>query len=210
MAVIKVVALDMVGVVLDEERIVSTTLYDLLPRPTEISRSELKARYDDGLRLGHLSPAEFWADAVNGDWVAFERDFLAGLSLVPGVDRAIEEYAKSFTVTIVSDLPEKWAKIVLDCAGLSGHISRGAFADQHGGARKKDGALFRALQQEFGLPFEQFLVVDDTVANVRAAEALGMPAVWFRREGRESDGAPIVEVRDFEGLDNALRRYADA
>lgn len=202
----RVVAFDMVGVVLDEERIVSTTLFEMLPKPPRIERDELKARYDSGLRLGRITREEFWSGVVSGDWKAFEREFIEGLRLVPGVKDAMRGFFESDEVAVISDLPARWANIALDHAELSRYVSYGAYADEHGGARKKDGSLFRALEREMEVQPRECVVLDDTLENVRAAEALGMRAVWFKREGRSGDGKQVKAVHRFDELSAVLGR----
>lgn len=201
----KIVAFDMVGVVLDEERIVSTTLFESLPEPKPVTREDLKARYDEGLRLGKISAEEFWQGVVDGEsWVDFEKSFVEGLRLVDGVKEAIQLCAERSDVAVISDLPQRWAELALSDAGVAAKVAYGIFADQHGGQRKRDGSLFRVLEQQTGAAPGQTLVIDDTLANVRAAEQCGMDAVWFKRRESEDDGKPVTFIVDFATIESLV------
>jgi HAD superfamily hydrolase (TIGR01509 family) len=198
------VAFDMVGVVLDEERVVSKALWNMLPEPRKVPRDELKKRYDDGLRLGHLSAEEFWANVVDEPWPKFERKFLDSLRFTPGAQDAMTEIARHKRVAVVSDLPSRWARPILARAGLDATVSLAVFADEHGGARKKDGQLLQILVREAELPATRVVLIDDTVANVIAAEKIGIIGIWFEREGRDSGGFRGPIIHNFDELSEHL------
>ena len=204
---IALVAFDMVGVVLDEERVVSNALWNMLPDPKSIARDELKARYDDGLRLGRLSAERFWDGVVDGSWQEFERTFLNSLRLTPGAQAAMTSIAVTKRVAVVSDLPARWACPILSRAGVDGAVSLAVFADEHGGARKKDGELLKILSREAELQPNQIVLIDDTVANALAAEEQDMNAIWFARDGRDPGDFHGRRIRGFDQLGDCLAAF---
>jgi putative hydrolase of the HAD superfamily len=52
------------------------------------------------------------------------------------------------------------------------------------GAAKPDEAFFHRVAQELGVELRELVFVDDTLENVHAAQAIGLPAVfWHHRDG---------------------------
>ena len=55
------------------------------------------------------------------------------------------------------------------------------------GAAKPDEEFFRRVAEELGVELGELLFVDDTLENVHAAQAYGLPAVfWHHRDGVEA------------------------
>ena len=45
---------------------------------------------------------------------------------------------------------------------------------------KPSAEFYKAVIDDIGLPPEEMLFIDDSQANVQAAIAAGLPAVWYR------------------------------
>jgi putative hydrolase of the HAD superfamily len=60
------------------------------------------------------------------------------------------------------------------------HYFRHVFTSCTMGRRKPDAAAFAAIGTEIGVPLDRILFFDDTLENVEAARAIGMPAVHVR------------------------------
>jgi len=71
------------------------------------------------------------------------------------------------------------------------------------GHLKPDPRLYEILAERLGLDFGDLVFLDDQMTNIRGAQALGIPSVWF--DPAEPDGA-FAAVRSLLGLPEGDRR----
>lgn len=193
MDVIEFVALDMVGVIVLEKKIVSQKLFGSLVDPG-VSRDELKRRFDDGLRLGNLDREGFWSGVGSGDWHSLERDFLDSLKINPEASPLVSSLvARGLAVGVVSDLPRGWATALLERAGLDRDITVRLFTDVEG-VEKEGGALMALLPERCDVAAGRILYLDDRLEHAESAARLGMRSVWLAPEGEEPTPGADVEV----------------
>uniref|UniRef100_UPI0025CBF37A HAD family hydrolase n=1 Tax=Sphingomonas sp. TaxID=28214 RepID=UPI0025CBF37A len=90
----------------------------------------------------------------------------------PGVEPLLAELRKSYTVAFLSNCNDlHWAKL-LPVLGWAHH----AFSSHIMQAVKPDTASFQFVAKELNVSFNEIVFFDDSATNVRAANALGIPA----------------------------------
>jgi FMN phosphatase YigB (HAD superfamily) len=181
---VQCIAFDVVGVLIREEKIVSRVLFGMLAEPKRITKEDLKKLYEDGLRMGKMSDAEFWSRFAEGDWHDTESRYLEGLTVDYSAAEVFLQLSSHYKLAIVSDMPARWGRYVLNKIGCSSHVSVSIFSDEHR-AEKEGGMPFRILRDELDIPFGSIIYVDDRKRNLRVADELGIVTVWY--ESRQDD-----------------------
>jgi beta-phosphoglucomutase-like phosphatase (HAD superfamily) len=202
---VSLIALDMVGVLVTETNIVSRHLFEMLPDPKRIEREVLKRRYDEGLSVGKLSVAEFWTGVVNGRWESFELGFLRSLSFDTEAKGCLTRLLKRYELAVITDLPARWGNIILEQNGVFQFFKWFIFGDSSEG-NKKDGGAYRRLAWECRVDPEEILVIDDGVANLDAASAVGMQVLGY---GKPKEGSKYNWVASFMELSRLVLRGSE-
>lgn len=112
---------------------------------------------------------------------AFDRTTLAAPlahgKVFDGIDTLLRQLRPAWPLAVVTNKPTRLACAVLDAAGLLPH-----FAAVHGAdlatQRKPAPALLLRAARELRLAPSQLLMVGDSAADMGAAAAAGVPAVW--------------------------------
>lgn len=192
---IRCVALDMIGVLVQEEKLISRGMVDFFGDRLLLPIEEIKKRYDTGFCVGALSREQFWDGLLDGDWHIAERDFLHARRFDQDAIEVIRQLASRVTVTVISDMPREWGEEILTFHGILSYLGAGVYSNDGTGS-KKDGRLFDALVEEVGQPAESFLLVDDRLANLERARARRWHGAW---KPLESDS---YETSSFPRLDS--------
>jgi putative hydrolase of the HAD superfamily len=125
-----------------------------------------------------------------------------------GVKAALEQLHPTFTIALATnaqDSEEADVRRALARCGIAPWFDH-IFCFRRVGHRKPEPAFYRTVLAELGLePSRVFMVGDSFDGDVRAANALGIRAVWFAPEdpGRPA-GARFRTIRRFNELVAAL------
>jgi FMN phosphatase YigB (HAD superfamily) len=173
---INTIAFDMVGVLIQTEKLVSVRLKEFLGERLLIPIDDLKERYDTGYCIGTMDREAFWDGVIAEPWHGVERAFLEQLPFASGADETFKSLTDvGLRVAVISDMPREWAEIVLRYHRVLPYITASAYSnDGHGS--KKDGRLFSALIASADTNPGSILLVDDRAKNVTQARELGMQA----------------------------------
>lgn len=174
-------------------------------RPAVLLHAHLPHRVTDTASASHWV-AQFF-QAYGGDWGDFDRGAVdtntlveriahrTGLRIIE-VARVVnavphELQAQADTVALLqalrdaghglyylSNMPLPYASHLLAANDFLAWFADGIFSS-HVQLIKPDPAIFALAQQRFGLPPQDLLFLDDTLANVEAAQALGWNALHF-------------------------------
>ncbi|MEP7262386.1 MAG: HAD family phosphatase [Usitatibacter sp.] len=136
-------------------------------------RGEIEAKaYYESLRksLGiELTDAQ-WEDGWNR---VFGPEIAPTLSLLPRLAQQMPLYL--FSNTNVTH-HQYWSKRYAEALAPF----RRQFVSCEMGLRKPEAASFEYVSREIGVPPENILFFDDTLANVEGARAVGLPSVWVK------------------------------
>jgi putative hydrolase of the HAD superfamily len=164
-----------------------------LARLSELPEREVLARvWESGLTrdfdLGRYTSDE-WRLAVNErlglalDFEAFEAVMLSALTVDEATVAVVDAIDPRVRVAMLTDNPP----LLLDAIprrfpGLASRFDPMLFSFQLGVLKPSAEAFARALAR-LGVPAGEVLFIDDTLANVEAAHAIGMEAVRFTSAG---------------------------
>jgi len=124
-------------------------------------------------RLGRRVRDSFIADVRHAQGVAFERD----LRVIPGIHAALA--AISLPVCVASNGPMAKMMHTLKLANLLNHFEGRIFSAYDVGAWKPDPGLFLHAARTLGAEPSRCVVVEDSLAGIRAANAAGMRVLGY-------------------------------
>ncbi len=196
---VQCVAFDVVGVLIREEKIVSRVLFGMLPEPKRINKEELKKLYEDGLRIGNITDAEFWSRFVEGDWHDAESRYLKSLTVDYTAAEVFLRLSSRYKLAIVSDMPARWGRYALDRIGCSKYVSVSIFSDELR-AEKGGGLPYRILRDKLDIPFDSIIYVDDRKRNLRVADELGIITIWYQSREDDDPFKPKTVARSLQDV----------
>ena len=128
---------------------------------------------------------------------------------IPGVRSVLESLQPSFTIALATNAEhsdEAEIRKALDRCDLSRWFDR-VFCFRQVGHRKPEPAFYRAILEDLALEGSSvFMVGDSLTGDVRAANAVGISAVWFNPGSEHAhDGPGHRTIHRFEDLPRALR-----
>lgn len=119
--------------------------------------------------------------------------FLHHTHLLPGLEARVRGHRPDLAAVarlpgrryVLTNAPAAYAARVLGCLGIA-HWFDGVFAIEqmtvHGHLRPKpDARMLRALAKRLGVPAARCVLVEDALANLKAAHRVGMGTVWMQR-----------------------------
>ena len=195
---IKVIAIDMIGVIINETRIISNRLYNMVEN-NPISKEKMKDNYDNGISSGQLTIEEFWAELAIENWETYEYNFLSSLDFNNDCKTFFEKYKESVKFVLVSDLPTKWSKIILNENAIYKYFDELICGDTKDGS-KKDGSSYKLLAKNHGI--EGTLVIDDTLKHLQRAADMKFNVVHFI--SKKDKDSPFTTIDNFSDLGNYL------
>lgn len=196
----------MVGVLLQEEKLVSKGLANFLGSSLRVPLAELKARYDDGLCIGALEPEAFWLDVVDASWRATQSAFLASRHMHPRCRDVVQTLVEDgCVVAVISDMPREWATPLLRRVGIYEYLSAAVFSDDGRGS-KREGTLFSALLADLHASPAEMLLVDDTPRNLDLVDTMGWETIYCPLpELTRAEQAKFRRIDDLTELPRVLR-----
>ena len=172
-----IIALDMVGVIVDEENIVTKKLYKMLPEPKAVNVEELKLRAKL-LRTGKITYADFWKGIAVGNWEEYERKFIKSLNINAGVKNFLETLNGKYDFAIISDMHQIWGEMFLREHGIFDYFKYFVYGD------KKSGEAYRKFKAQVKSAVK-VIVIDDSTENLDAAKQEGFDVVLFENKENE-------------------------
>ena len=180
----ELVIFDCDGVLVDSEGIGTAVLAKAAVAEGAVISAEDSLRLFRGLkmaecvgeierRLGRRVRETFIADVRHAQGVAFERD----LQAIAGIDAALA--AISIPVCVASNGPMAKMMHTLKLANLLGHFEGRIFSAYDVGAWKPDPGLFLHAARTLGAEPSRCVVVEDSLAGIRAAHAAGMRVLGY-------------------------------
>jgi len=142
-----------------------------------------RVAYDDG----SLDPAAYWnsvalsvsrelaAEQLNGLIEIDSRSWSHPAPVMPQWARELG--ASGIRTGLLSNMPMSVRDYIVGCPWLPEFHTRIFSCDF--GRCKPAPEIYEHCLKQLGVAAEEALFLDDREANVRAAEALGMPAIWF-------------------------------
>ncbi len=204
---------DLDGTLVDSEPLCNQAFLDLLPQledtvPSLIQRyrgMELARILTDlSLRVGQPLISDF--EAQYRTRVAQLYD--TSLAPMPG---AIEMLSLlSNPKCVASNGPMGKAMHGLRVAGLADFFGRNVFSSYEVGHWKPEPHLFLHAARTMNYPPERCLVVEDSGAGLKAAEAAGMRAVHFSPVASPQTGSAFAQVSDLRDLPGVIKALAHA
>ena len=201
---ITAVALDMIGVLVQEEKLISRGFVNFFGEQLLLPIEEIKHRYDHGYCIGTMTRDQFWDGILSADWHIAERAFLLTRSFASDASQVLPRLAARYDLAVISDMPREWAEIILDAQGIRPLLVAGVFSnDGHGS--KKDGGLFGALINALDRPASQILLVDDRPANLERAANAGITGIHLPLD----HSSPETEHSQVSSLTELAARLLD-
>ncbi|MDD3164604.1 MAG: HAD-IA family hydrolase [Oscillospiraceae bacterium] len=141
---------------------------------------------------GELDSDEFLAQLGYADPGFSMRDYLERyLTLDPEFLPFAREFSGKYSFVLLSNDVSAWSRHLMDFHGLRPYFADAIVsADVH--LRKPDPAIFAAALARRGVLPGDCLFVDNSVANLNAAEAAGIHPILFSRDGEAYDGETIT------------------
>lgn len=147
-----------------------------------VTRQQINAAYLQA-SLGRITPLDFWQEVDLGSaYPQVEQTYLdACLTLDPQFLPAVKALSRSSSIALLSNDVEEWSRYLRQRHGLEPFI-RAAVISSSAGCRKPSPEIYRMLLTRIGVDPCRCVFIDDRPANLRAAAALGLRPVWFRRD----------------------------
>ena len=168
----KCIALDAMGVIYKVKDDVKDLLYPFILENGGLDDfARLKETYIEA-SLGKLSAAQlwrsFWIDSL------LEDEYLTCHRLSEGVIEFLEEAkSRGFELWCLSNDLSEWSLKLRRTHGLEGYFN-GFIISGDAGLRKPDAGIYRLLLTRAKRAAREILFVDDNIANLDAAKALGL------------------------------------
>lgn len=176
------IVFDLLGVILDEEKIASKRLTSFLQGRTTLTSDEIKQRYADGLKVGKMSHEEFWS-FVGSNWQEIEASFLNDLKFISDAQSAIQAANKIGKVYLLSEIPRRWAENLLKRLGVMESFTA-IFVSDDFGLKKEDIELFQKVSSIINA--ETVIYIDDKEKNLIIPSEMGWQTIWFTSSSSET------------------------
>ncbi len=129
------------------------------------------------------------------------RDYIENhLTLDESFIHFAEKYYLKYDFVLLSTDVSEWSKYITEYYKLDKYFTHKIVSgDVH--LRKPDKAIFELTLKRIGRRADECLFIDDSIANLQAAEELGIKTVHFNRFGEYYDGISVIS---FDEITNML------
>ena len=138
--------------------------------------------YNDAVCRGEMSVKEFdqkLAKQLKVDHIDWQQYYLDAIDPIPQMHELVRWAAQNYHVGLLSNIMPGAIKIMRE-RGLIPDIDYNAIIDSSEvGAIKPEPKIYEIAQNKANFPASEILLVDDSRANVMAAEKLGWHVLWF-------------------------------
>jgi HAD superfamily hydrolase (TIGR01509 family) len=170
----RAVAFDAMGVLYSTADDLRATLVPFAIEHGSSLSEENIARVYRRAMIGDLSAADLWRElGVRGDPTELEAEYLGRYSLTPGIRDLLDQlHADGIVLGCISNDIAEWSQTRRARLGLDRRIAHWTVSGEIR-ARKPDPRIYQSFVESVGLEAQDVVFVDDRVANVDAAAALG-------------------------------------
>jgi putative hydrolase of the HAD superfamily len=173
---IKVVALDLQGVVFTEAHTVRNILAPMFP---DLGYGFIRSKYDRYI-VGEISDMEFWSGLAKNP-AATEKKFLDAIMLDPEFNDTAAYLKKKYRLAVLSDTTKEWKEYLFGKHKLSSWFDTVVISSDTGYSKPNE-KIFEIFLQKVGVDPTQCVFVDDRLENLEAAAGLEMKTVQYERE----------------------------
>ena len=196
--------IDMYGVIIEESK-GKFIPYTLAHFPEAEHGRLLRAFREEQLFTragnGELSSEDFLKELGYADPVETMRDYLEHyLTLDAGFKPFAERLGKrpgreGYDFVLLSNDVVEWNTYLMELHGLNAYFEDVIVSGQvH--MRKPQESIFRYTLDRLGCAAEECVFVDNSAANLRAAEKLGIQTVHYNRDGEDYKGRQVENFRE--------------
>jgi HAD superfamily hydrolase (TIGR01509 family) len=134
--------------------------------------------FERGLIDEHTYGATFYTDGRTLDLAALKGALVESYRYLDGIEPLLADLRAAGHAAYALSNYSPWWRLIEDKLRLSRYLEW-RFVSCDTGHRKPEPEAYLGAARALGLPPEACLFVDDRGGNVRAAQALGMPAIRF-------------------------------
>jgi putative hydrolase of the HAD superfamily len=110
-----------------------------------------------------------------------------------------EKFEDKYDFALLSNDVLAWNQYILQHYDIAQYFPHGIVsAEVH--ARKPDKAIYDITLSRLGIPASACIFIDNSVANLLAASALGMDTVLFNRDNEAYDGKTVYSFSELDDL----------
>lgn len=194
----KVVALDMMGVIFKEGHIIKNLLSKIFPN---VSYLELRGRYDRYV-VGQITNKQFWEGITSRPGTA-EREFLDKIEIDDDFEDVAPYLRAKYYVAIVSDCTEEWKKYLVEKFKLKNFIDE-ILISADIGYSKPGKEIFQAFLERVKIPANECCYIDDRLDSLETAKSLGMTTIWYEKEPPTVWFKPDYKIKKLKELINII------
>ncbi len=138
--------------------------------------------YNDSVCRGEMTIKEFdqkLADKFGVDELDWQKYYFEAIDPIPQMHELVKWAAENYNVGLMSNIMPGFVKIMKE-KSLIPDIKYGTIIDSSEvGVIKPERKIYEIAQERAGVQGSEILFVDDSRANVMAAERLGWHVIWF-------------------------------
>jgi FMN phosphatase YigB (HAD superfamily)/DNA-binding XRE family transcriptional regulator len=138
--------------------------------------------YNDGVCRGEMSMEDFnsvFAERIGVPKLDWQEYYLAAIDPIQEMHATVDWAAENYRVGLLSNIMPGFIEAMMERHILP-DIPYAAIVDSSKvGAIKPEPKMFETAQAMAGCPPEEILLIDDSRANIMAAERMGWHVLWF-------------------------------
>ena len=140
---------------------------------------------------------------------AYRDHYMQARAPIQGAIPLLEAVRRHAQVVVVSNnlLKEQQAKL-RDC-GLDRYVDVLVVSEEAGVSKPDPGIFTIALARARVAPGEAVMVGDSWANDIEGARRVGIPAIWFNRDGTPSPDPRVPTLHSLEPADEVLKRILD-
>jgi putative hydrolase of the HAD superfamily len=192
------VIFDMYGVIMKESKgNFIPYVYQHFP---ETDRAYLVELFNQAGR-GHITSHEFLSRlGFTGDLTAYEQAYLTQhLTFDAEFLPVVEKLHPHYSCGLFSNDVAEWSRYLRETYALDQYFDV-AIVSGEVGCRKPEQAIYEILLRRVSCPPQDCVFIDNSVKNLRVAEALGLQTILFNRDHEEYDGHSINAFHELPSL----------
>lgn len=198
---ITTIVFDMYGVIIEESK--GRFIPFVQERIPTIARETIVEHFS-AAGIGSITAKEFFARlGFGGDHRRYQTEYLSDyLTLDPGFYGCAAVLGRQYELTLLSNDLHEWNAFLMHHYRIADAIKKTTVSGE-AGTRKPEARIFEIHLDRYAKSATECLFIDNSVRNLRTAEAMGMATVLFDRDQEPYEG---LAVRDFAELAALVER----